>query len=331
MDTRVKGILLTVLSALLFGVTPVLASRTYELGSNAITTTFYREVLVMPVLLAVLLIRRTSLRVSRRQLLCLFLVGFFGRGVTTLLLYTSYSYVGIGAATTLHFMYPVFVALICRALFGERLGRPKVVALAAASLGVVLFLEPGGGSNAALGVALALCSSVTYAVYMVGVDKTCLRELDPFLTAFYMAGSVALGMLCCNLPLGEIVFLLPPRAFLYTFLVAVGASFFAVVLLQMGVRYLSATTAAVFSLFEPVSCSLAGAVWLGEGFTLRKVLGSAVILGAAGLLAAAKPAVSPDSQEALNLLMSREGFPIPREMPEPPESREGEDTISSGM
>ena len=45
MDTRAKGILLTVLSALLFGVTPVLASRTYELGSNAITTTFYREVL----------------------------------------------------------------------------------------------------------------------------------------------------------------------------------------------------------------------------------------------------------------------------------------------
>ena len=73
MDTRAKGILLTVLSALLFGVTPVLASRTYELGSNAITTTFYREVLVMPVLLAVLLIRRTSLRVSRRQLLCLLL------------------------------------------------------------------------------------------------------------------------------------------------------------------------------------------------------------------------------------------------------------------
>ena len=138
-------------------------------------------------------------------------------------------------------------------------------------------------------------------------------------------------MLCCNLPLGQIVFLLPPRAFLYTFLVAVGASFFAVVLLQMGVRYLSATTAAVFSLFEPVSCSLAGAVWLGEGFTLRKVLGSAVILGAAGLLAAAKPAVSPDSQEALNLLMSREGFPIPREMPEAPESRDGDDTISSGM
>lgn len=96
---------------------------------------------------------------------------------------------------------------------------------------------------------------------------------------------------------------------LYTFLVAVGSSFLAVILLQIGVRYLSATTAAVFSLFEPVSCSIAGAIWLSESFTLRKLLGSVVILGAAGLLASAKSEVSPDSQEALELLMSAEGFP----------------------
>ena len=35
-----------------------------------------------------------------------------------------------------------------------------------------------------------------------------------------------------------------------------------------------------------------------------------------GLLAAAKPEVSPDSQEALALLMSPEGFPHPPESPE---------------
>ena len=313
---RVKGIVLTILSALLFGVTPVLTSKTYAMGSNALTVTFYREVLVMPVLLVVLLVRRVSLRVSRQQLLCLFLVGLLGRGATTLMLYTSYAYVGIGTATTLHFMYPVFVALICRVLFRERLGRPKVIALVGASLGVALFLEAGSGSNTLLGVGLALASSITYASYMVGVDKTCLRDMDPLVVAFYMAGSVALGMFCYNIPVGQIVFCLPLKALLYTFLVAVGASFFAVVFLQMGVRYLSATTAAVFSLFEPVSCNVAGAIWLGETFTLRKVLGSVVILGAAGLLAAAKPDVSPDSREALELLMSREGFPIPREMPE---------------
>lgn len=310
---KVKGIVFTILSALIFGIVPLFSSRSYELGSNALTLTFYREAMALPLLLAVLLFRRVSLRVTREQFLIFVLVGLFGRGATTLMLNIAYLYVGIGTATILHFMYPVFVALICRLLFRERLGRTKATALLLASAGVVLFLEQGSGSNALLGVILALGSGITYASFMVTSDKTCLRQTDPFLVTFYTAGAVALGMLCANIPLRQLVFRLPPKALFYTFIASIGSSFFAVILLQIGVRYLSATTAAVFSLFEPVSCSIAGAIWLGESFTWRKLLGSVVILGAAGLLAAAKPEVSPDSQEALKLLMSAEGFPHPPE------------------
>ncbi len=310
---KAKGILFTILSALLFGITPILASKTYQMGSNALTLTFYRETMVLPLLLAVLLLRRIPMRVTRRQLAFLCLVGLLFRGATTLMLNLAYLSVGVGAATTLHFMYPVFVALLCRVLFRERLGRARIAALVMATAGVVLFLEPGGGSSALLGSALALGSGLTYASFMVSNDKTFLRQMDPFLVTFYTAGAVALGMLLFGLPTGQLVFALPPRAMFYTFLVAVCSSFLAVILLQIGVRYLSATTAAVFSLFEPVSCAIAGALWLSESFTWRKLLGSAVILGAAGLLASAKPEVSPDSREALNLLMSSEGFPHPPE------------------
>ncbi|MCI8654124.1 MAG: EamA family transporter [Angelakisella sp.] len=313
---KAKGIFFTVLSALLFGVCPVLSSKTYQMGSNPLTLTFYREAMVLPLLLVTLLARRISLRVTWRELLALSLVGVLCRGATTLMLNVAYNYVGVGTATTLHFMYPVFVALLCRGLFRERLGRAKVLALVLASAGVVLFLERGGGSNALLGMALALCSGVTYAAFMVAVGKTSLSRMDPFLVTFYSAAAVAAGVLLADIPLGQLVFRLPPKAFFYTFLIAVGSSYAAVILLQIGVRYLSATTAAVFSLFEPVSCSIAGAVWLGETFTLQKLLGSVIILGAAGLLAAAKPEVSPDSQEALALLMSPEGFPHPPESPE---------------
>lgn len=285
-----KGILYTVLSALLFGIAPVLSARTYEMGSNALTLTFYRETMVVPLLLAVLLWRRVSLRVTGKQLAILGLVGLFFRGATTLMLNIAYRYIGVGAATTLHFMYPVFVALICRFLFRERLGRVRLAALVLASIGVVLFLEVGqGDGSAALGMGLSIASGLTYASFMAAMDKTFLRQLDPFLVIFYTAAAIAPGMLLVNIPLRQIVFDLPPRALFYTFLVAVASSFFAIILLQMGVRYLSATTAAVFSLLEPVSCAVAGAVWLGERFTVHKLLGSVIILAAAGLLAWAGP------------------------------------------
>ena len=308
---KAKGILFTVLSALIFGVCPVLSTLTYHMGSNAMTLTLYRELMVLPLLLGALLLRKVSLRVTKEELLLLFLVGLLCRGATTLMLNIAYLYVGVGTATVLHFMYPVFVAILCRAFFHERLGRGKIIALCLACAGVVLFLERSSGSNALLGTLLALGSGVTYASFMVAVDKTRLRRMDPFLVTFYTASAVVAGMLLANIPLKQIVFRLPPRAMFYTFVVAVGSSFAAVLLLQIGVRYLSATTAAVFSLFEPVSCAIAGAIWLSESFTPQKLLGSVIILGAAGLLASAKPEVSPDSREALELLMSAEGYPHP--------------------
>lgn len=315
---KAKGILFTFLSAVLYGIAPVFSSKSFLLGSNPVTLTFYREFLILPLLLVTLLIRRVSLRVTRQQLVTLFLAGVLGRGATTLMLNIAYGYIGVGTATTLHFLYPVFVALICRTVFRERLGKAKLLALVLATGGVFFFLEGEGGNGSAPGMVLALFSGLTYGSYIVAADKTSIRELDPFLIAFYTAMAVDVGMLTYNAFAHEIIFRLPPAAMFYTFLAAVAASFLAVSFLQIGVRYLSATTAAVFSLFEPVSCTAAGALWLGEVFTLPKAVGSVIILGAAGLLASAKPEVSPDSQAALDLLMSSEGFPHPpgEEMPE---------------
>ena len=78
---KAKGILLPFLSALLYGIAPVFSSKSYPLGSNPITLTFYREFLVLPLLLAVLLLRRVSLRVTRQQLITLLLVGLLGRAL----------------------------------------------------------------------------------------------------------------------------------------------------------------------------------------------------------------------------------------------------------
>ncbi|MBE6905986.1 MAG: EamA/RhaT family transporter [Ruminococcaceae bacterium] len=283
---QAKGIGYTILSALLFGVTPVLATLSYQLGSNAVTLTFYRNLMVTPILFMILLIRKTELRVTKKQFLEILAVGILGRGVTTLMLYSAYSYIGISTSTTLHFLYPVFVALICRIFYREKLGMIRLIALACAVVGVLLFMEHGE-SLTLCGTFLAAGSGLTYAIYMVGVDKLGLKEIDPFKLSFYMAAAVAAGMLLYDLPSGEIVFILPMKAFLYTFILAVFTSFFAVALLQIGIKYLSATTAALFSLFEPICGSLTGTFFLNEPMTMSKVAGSGIILSAAVILAIA--------------------------------------------
>ena len=92
--SKIKGMVFTALSALLFGITPALASMSYELGSMPETLTFYRNLLVLPVLAAVMGIRRISFRLPLRTLGTIVLVGVLGRGITTLLLYSLCIYRG---------------------------------------------------------------------------------------------------------------------------------------------------------------------------------------------------------------------------------------------
>ena len=119
MNRKVRGMVFTIISALLFGVTPILASMTYDMGSNANTLTFYRNLMVVPVLLVIMLIKKTPLRVPWKELLFLLAVSVLFSVSTTYMLYESYNYVGVGTAQTIHFLYPVVTALLCRFCSGS--------------------------------------------------------------------------------------------------------------------------------------------------------------------------------------------------------------------
>lgn len=283
MNRMLRGMIFTIISALLFGVTPILASMTFEMGSNANTITFYRNLMVVPVLLCVMFVKKIPFRVSLREVGFLLLVGVVFRASTTYMLYESYNYVGVGTATTLHFLYPVVTALICRIIFRERLGLWKLIALTAAGIGVFFFLDPGG--NAALpGILLALASAVTYGCYLTGMDKTPLRRMNPNKVACYMGFTNAMAVLLVDIPVGKINFFLPPLAMGYTFIIAICTSFLAVALLQKGIQDLGASTAAIFCMFEPVSSVLSGWLILHETMTPAKLMGCVVILGAVTLM-----------------------------------------------
>ncbi len=278
MNRMLRGMIFTIVSALLFGVTPILVSITFDMGSNANTLTFYRNLMVVPVLLCVMLAKKIPFRITLRELGLLLLMGVGFLVSTTYMLCESYNYIGVGTATTLHFMYPAVTALICRVIFKERLGRWKLLALLAAGAGVFFFLDRDGAAGLP-GILLALISAVTYGCYLTGMDKTPLRAMPPTKVACYMGFFNAMAMLLVDIPVRKINFFLPPLAMGYTFIVAMCTSFLAVALLQKGIHDLGASTAAVFCMFEPVSSVISGCLILNETMTWEKLVGCVIILG----------------------------------------------------
>ncbi|MDU4960565.1 MAG: DMT family transporter [Sporomusaceae bacterium] len=286
-----KGIILTTLSAVLFGMTPVLTSLTYSMGGTPETVTFFRNFFVIPVLWLILCLKKIPLLLPWPAIGNIALFGVIGGGITTLLLYMSYPYVGIGTATSLHFLYPVFVCLICGIFFKEPLGLRKIIVLLIAGIGILCFLDMRQVTQIT-GLVIAAISGLTYAIYMVGVEKKKIDQLNPWLITFYIAVSVSVFMLLYAVPTKRIVLLLPVKAYLYMFILSMLASLFAVLLLQLGIKYLGASTAAILCLFEPVTSIICGAVFLNEAITIEKSIGCILISAAVIILAKGK---SPSS------------------------------------
>lgn len=272
------GIIAALASAFIFGFTPILGRLSYDGGSNGITLSFLRQAFGIPLLYILLKIQRVPLGISRQELKDLLKIGIVGPAATTLLLYASYQFIPVGIATTLHFLYPVVVALAEVLFFKSKIGPLKGAALALSAVGVLLFFEKGASEGAVVGIILALLSSVSYTIYMVGVERTSLRHMHYFklslyfcIVSFFVSGTF--GLLS-----GQLTFQLTGLAWFYTFLVAAFVSVGAITLLQLGVKLVGASTTAILSTLEPITSVLLGVSLLSERMTWVKGIGCVLIL-----------------------------------------------------
>ena len=274
-----KGILYTVLSAVLFGITPLITRAVYGYGANSMTVVFYRSLFVIPMLAVIMKGRHISFSISAHDLRNTGIIAIFGSGLTTILLFTSYSYIDVGCVTTLHFLYPVFVSLLCFAVYHEILSRRKLTALSLALLGALCFFDLSN-SGSMLGLLLAAGSGLTYAFYMVQLEKTRLSHQNAYKISFYLAIFILLETLVYHLLFSSIQFILPWNAYGLILLLSLVSSFLAVVLLQKGIQYLGSSTASLFCLFEPVTSVVCGALFLKEALTPAKIIGCCIIFTA---------------------------------------------------
>ena len=273
-----RGYFLTILSAIIFWFTPILAKITYNIGSNGITLAFFRHLFVIPILFLMIKLLKINYKISLEQLKKITLVGVIGNAFTVAMLYTSYSYIQVGSATVLHFLYPMFVSLICFFYYKEQLSKAVRICLVIASIGILFFIE--GGNTSFIGLFLALFSGITFAYYIVGVEKLGLQTINPYVLNFYFAIVIAITLLIIGIISNQLVLSLPMKAYGYSFIIAILTSIIGIICLQQGIKHLGATTASILSMFEPVTSVIFGIIILHEQLTIVKAIGCLIILGA---------------------------------------------------
>lgn len=270
-----KGYIYTALSAIIFGLMPLLTKIIIARGATSLTIAFFRVFYVTVVLFFVLKIKKIDLRLEKRDFLSAILTSIFGSGLTIIILNESYNYVDTGIATSLHFLYPLFVALCCF-FYGEKIKKKQIIPLSFALVGIICFMSKGNGSL--FGYFLAIASGLTYAFYLVKMDKTGLVKMNALKLSFYLALFTTIEIFTMNLFMQDVVFKMDAIAYGLLLVLALSSSFLATVLLQKGVLLLGSTRASFICLLEPVTSMIMGILWLNEALTFNKGLGGLAII-----------------------------------------------------
>lgn len=268
---------MTACAGIIFGAFPIFTSLFVRYGGNVDTFNLYGFILTVVMLAIYIPISGKSFAVPKKSVLFIILAGLMNV-VTRILLTYSYQYLDVGIATTLHFLYPLFAALLGVIFFREKMPLYKWLAFIVCCCSVALFTSGFQGGGQLVGIVLAAGSSVCFSLYMLITERANLTAIDPVVFVFYVSVISTVGCAGMSIASGSLVAAVPVKALIVLILCAILNNAVGFALQQQGVRYMGAAMAALFSLFEPVFSCIFGAIFLQEAMGLSAVAGIVIIL-----------------------------------------------------
>jgi drug/metabolite transporter (DMT)-like permease len=237
--------------------------------------------------------RPQSLRVRRGELPMLLTFGVLGLAFVQWFYFEAISRLDIGVALLIQYIAPVLVALWARFAYHEPVRRRIWAALALSILGIALLVELWNGLTLdGLGVAAALGSAGTFAVYILSAERAVTRR-DPVSLVCYgfLLASIFWALLqpWTSFPaelvdesvslLGRLGQFSLPVWLLMAWMVVLG-TIVPFALLAGSLRHIPASRAAITAMFEPVAATIIAYAWLGEALSEFQLMGAAVVLAA---------------------------------------------------
>lgn len=296
MNTKVKGVTLGSIAAASYGLNPLFALPLYADGMTADSMLFYRYVFAILMLGAMLLVQGKSFRLRCRELIPLAAMGVMF-SASSLLLFLSYQYMDAGIASTILFAYPLLVALIMWLVFKERASLLTWLCILMAFVGIcLLYRGKPDAPLSTIGIVLVLLSSLAYAIYIVGVNRSVLKKMDSSRLTFYalLFGSsiyfIRLTYIDVETASFNFALQTPVNLWMWVNLVclALFPTIVSLVTMNLSIHCIGSTPAAILGALEPITALVIGICIFGETLTPRIVIGIVLVLLAVTLLVLGK-------------------------------------------
>jgi drug/metabolite transporter (DMT)-like permease len=297
------GYAMAAVAAVLWGVNGAVSKTILATGLSSERLAQLRSLGAAAGLVAILaVVAPGRLRLTRRELPYVVTFGVGGLAFVQFFYFLAIHRLAIGIALLVEYLAPLLVALWARFVQHAQVRRRIWVALALAltGLGLIVDLFGGGAALSSAGLAFALGGAFAYALYVLLAEHV-VGNRDPvsllawgflFASVFWAVvvpwWSFPGHMLTLRADLGGHlaghhlpVWLLA----LWMILLGTIVPFF---LLVSALRHVSATTAGIVAMLEPVVGALVGWLWLAETLDGVQLAGAVVVLAAIGLAQTAR-------------------------------------------
>lgn len=283
---KVVGYAAGITTGVTYGLNPLFAMPLMKSGASVESILFFRYSFSVIMLGVWLVLTRESFKISFKQSIRLLILGLLFT-TSSLTLFESYKFIPSGLATTIVFLYPVFVAVIM--VFMRVYPTWQVWLSIMLTFVGVMILSKSDSTHIiqTKGIVLAMASALAYAMFIVIINRSmAIRKVSNTKLTFYalMVGMVVFftksvisggfdSMLRVFEIRGSVVNLL---------LLAILPTIVSTATLALSTRKIGATKASVLGVFEPVTAILVGALAFSEEITLNIIIG--IILSMAAVV-----------------------------------------------
>lgn len=277
MSLQTKGVILAIISAICYGMNPLGALFLYEEGLNVNSVIFYRFIFASILLAIFMIIKKDSFYLKFKEIILLALLGLLF-GISAISLFNSFLYMDAGLASTVLFIYPIFVAIIMALFFKEKNSIITILSIVFAFIGVVLLYESDGANVSNFGIFLVIVSSLCYAIYIVIINQYL--KMSALKVTFY-------SMLFCTITILihsffdsslNIMPLVNFNMWFYTIFLALVPTIISLLFLIKAIQLIGSTSASILGALEPLTAVLIGVYVFNEKITFWLVIGIVFIL-----------------------------------------------------
>lgn len=272
-----KGYALGIISAVSYGLIPIFILPIKQMNFSLDTTLFYRFFISALLLLPILWYKKENLKITRKELYVVMFLGL-SYALSSEFLFMGYDLLSPGIASTILFIYPVFVALIMFLVFKEKLNQFTILSLILAFCGVMILSMKNNSFEINFpGLIVVLLSALFYALYILIVNQTKIK-LSGFKLTFFSFLFTSLFFLVKAKFSGDSL-LLPNVEMLINFVIfAFVTTLISSLALVFAIKYIGSTPTAILGALEPVVAVAVSVLMFNEVMTINLMAGITLIL-----------------------------------------------------